>query len=106
MYFPTICVSTYPQKPTYQHTRGATPRHFQFDPSGEWLIVANQDSDAIGVFHFRLSTGELGWTGNEYHVPSPNFVCCVEPHTEELVEKRLGLKNDSKMLTRQFRENI
>ena len=101
-----ICVSAYPQKPTYQHTRGATPRHFQFDPSGEWLIVANQDSDAIGVFHFRLSTGELNWTGNEYSVPSPNFVCCVEPHTEELVEKRLGFEKDSKMLTKQFREKM
>ena len=48
-----------PQSPSYQHTRGATPRHFQFDPSGEWLIVANQDTDNIGIFHFSLSTGWL-----------------------------------------------
>ena len=47
------------QSPSYQHTRGATPRHFQFDPSGEWLIVANQDTDSIGVFHFSLSTGTV-----------------------------------------------
>ena len=73
------------QRPTYQHTRGKTPRHFQFDPSGEWLIVANQDSDEIGVFHFQLSTGELKWTGNEYNVPSPNFVCCVEPQIEPMI---------------------
>ena len=25
------------------HTRGETPRHFQFDHSGQFLIVANQD---------------------------------------------------------------
>ena len=24
------------------HTRGETPRHFQFDKSGQWLLVANQ----------------------------------------------------------------
>jgi len=64
-----------------QHTRGATPRHFQFDASGQWLITANQDSDNLKVFRLNLSTGKLEWTGHEYHVPSPNFVCSVRPHT-------------------------
>lgn len=63
-----------------QHTRGATPRHFQFDASGQWLITANQDSDHISVFRFNLATGKLEFTGNEYEVPSPNFVCSVVPH--------------------------
>jgi len=71
--------------PTFQHTRGETPRHFQFDASGQWLIVANQDSDTIGVFQFNVSTGELTFTGNEYRVPSPNFVCCIEPRLEDEV---------------------
>lgn len=66
-----------------QHTRGATPRHFQFDGSGQWLITANQDSDNIAVFHFNLATGKLDWTGHKYHVPSPNFVCSVRPHAIE-----------------------
>jgi hypothetical protein len=44
------------------------------------LITANQDSDSIGVFRFNLATGNLAWTGNEYRVPSPNFVCSVRPH--------------------------
>lgn len=65
-----------------QHTRGATPRHFQFDGSGQWLITANQDSNCIGVFHFNLATGRLDWTGHEYEVPSPNFICSVQPHPE------------------------
>jgi len=65
-----------------QHTRGATPRHFQFDCSGQWLITANQDSDCIGVFRFNLATGKLDWSGHKYHVPSPNFVCSVRPHPE------------------------
>jgi len=63
-----------------QHTRGATPRHFQFDGSGQWMVTANQDSDCISVFRFNLATGRLDWTGHEYYVPSPNFVCSVRPH--------------------------
>lgn len=59
------------------HTFGFTPRHFQFDASGQFLIVANQDSDCINVFKFNLSSGELTFTGNKYHCPSPNFVQCV-----------------------------
>lgn len=58
------------------HTRGETPRHFQFDSSGQFLIVANQDSNTIAVFSFNLSSGEIKYTGNEYRIPSPNFVCC------------------------------
>lgn len=61
------------------HTRGATPRHFQFASSGQWLIAANQDSDSIGVFHFNMATGQLTWTGHSYCVPSPNFVCVIRP---------------------------
>ena len=57
------------------HTRGETPRHFQFDFSGQYLVVANQDSNTIAVFSFNMCTGEIVFTGNEYRVPSPNFVC-------------------------------
>lgn len=60
----------------YFHTRGETPRHFQFDASGQYLIVANQDTDTLAVFNFNLSSGVITYTGNEYRVPSPNFVCC------------------------------
>lgn len=65
-----------------QHTRGATPRHFQFDGSGQWLVTANQDSDCIGIFQFNLATGRMDWTGHEYAVPSPNFICSFKPHPE------------------------
>jgi 6-phosphogluconolactonase len=59
----------------YFHTRGETPRHFQFDASGQYLLVANQDSDSLAVFNFNLSTGMITYTGNEYKIPSPNFIC-------------------------------
>jgi 6-phosphogluconolactonase len=67
----------------YFHTRGETPRHFQFDQSGQYLIVANQDSDSIAVFNFNLSSGEIKYTGNEYRVPSPNFVCCCPMYGDD-----------------------
>jgi len=56
------------------HTVGATPRHFMFDKSGEYLFVANQDTDNVAVFKFNQSTGTLGYTGQTYRVASPNFV--------------------------------
>jgi hypothetical protein len=67
----------------YFHTRGETPRHFQFDSSGQYLVVANQDTDTIAVFNFNLSNGEIKFTGNEYRVPSPNFVCCCPVHNDD-----------------------
>lgn len=68
------------------HTRGETPRHFQFDNSGQYLLVANQDTDSIAVFNFNLSNGELKYSGNEYRVPSPNFVCCCPSYQEDVAE--------------------
>ena len=57
------------------HTRGETPRHFQFDRSSQWLIVANQDSNTCAVFAFNCATGNVTYTGHTYKCPSPNFVC-------------------------------
>jgi hypothetical protein len=65
------------------HTRGETPRHFKFDHSGQYLIVANQDTDNISVFNFNQSSGELTFTGHDYRVPSPNFVCCCPIHEND-----------------------
>jgi 6-phosphogluconolactonase (cycloisomerase 2 family) len=65
------------------HTRGETPRHFQFDSDGQFLLVANQDTDSVAVFNFNLSSGRISYTGNEYRCPSPNFVCCCPLYQEE-----------------------
>jgi hypothetical protein len=67
----------------YFHTRGETPRHYQFDSSGQYLIVANQDSNSIAVFNFNLCSGEIKFTGNDYRVPSPNFVQCCPIHGDD-----------------------
>lgn len=66
----------------YFHTRGETPRHFEFDSSGQYLLVANQDSDSVAVFNFSLSSGSVTYTGHKYQVPSPNFVCCCPIHED------------------------
>ncbi len=70
----------------YFHTRGETPRHFKFDSSGQYLIVANQDSNNLSIFNFNQSSGEIKFTGNEYHVPSPNFICCCPLHDEQVCD--------------------
>lgn len=72
----------------FYHTRGETPRHFQFDSSGQYLIVANQDSNTIAVFNFNLSNGEIKYSGNEYRIPSPNFVCNCPLHDVEYMHLR------------------
>lgn len=82
----------------YFHTRGETPRHFQFDSSGQFLIVANQDSDSIAVFSFNLSTGQIKFTGNEYRIPSPNFVCSCPTYEDDSVPLTLIEREDIKRL--------
>jgi 6-phosphogluconolactonase len=38
---------------------GKVPRHLALDPSGRWLLVANQVSDNIAVFRRNVHTGQL-----------------------------------------------
>jgi 6-phosphogluconolactonase len=38
---------------------GKTPRYLTFDPTGQYLIVTNQDSDNLVVFRVHPRTGEL-----------------------------------------------
>lgn len=82
------------------HTRGETPRHFQFDHSGQFLIVANQDSDTIAVFSFNLTNGEIKYNGHEYRVPSPNFICCCS-----MVDRSSSDNNDFVVSARVESEN-
>lgn len=61
------------------HTLGRTPRHFQLDASGQWLIAANQDSDSLTVFRFNIATGALDAIPTSFvAVPSPNFVMFMD----------------------------
>jgi 6-phosphogluconolactonase len=55
----------------YQSALGSTPRNFNFDPSGNFLLVANQDSDEIVIFKIDKNTGLLNDTGNRITVSKP-----------------------------------
>lgn len=54
-----------------QSSLGKTPRNFSIDPSGNYLLVANQNSDEIVVFKRDLLTGLLTDTGNRIDVKKP-----------------------------------
>ena len=54
-----------------QSTLGKTPRNFNFDPSGRFLLVANQNSDKIVIFERNKETGLLTDTGKRITVPNP-----------------------------------
>lgn len=59
---------------TVQHiypVLGKAPRNFNFDPSGNFLLVANQDSDEIVVFKRDKQTGLLTDTGNRIKAGNP-----------------------------------
>ncbi|MBI2731319.1 MAG: lactonase family protein [Sphingobacteriales bacterium] len=55
----------------FQSTLGSKPRNFNFDPSGNYLLVANQDSDDIGIFRINKQTGLLINTDNSIEVGNP-----------------------------------
>jgi len=55
----------------HQPTLGENPRNFTIDPSGNYLIVANQVSNNIVVFKRDPLTGLLTKTGIEVQVPAP-----------------------------------
>ncbi len=55
----------------HQSTLGKTPRNFNFDPGGNFLLVANQNSDEIVVFKIDKATGLLSDTGKRIHASRP-----------------------------------
>lgn len=55
----------------HQTTLGKTPRHFNFDPTGNFLLVANQNSDNIVIFRVDKETGLLTDTKNRIDVGNP-----------------------------------
>ena len=62
----------------HQSTLGIKPRNFNFDPSGNFLLVANQESDNISIFSVNHETGLLTDTGKRITVPNP--VCLVRKY--------------------------
>ena len=55
----------------HQSTLGKTPRNFSLDPSGDHLLVANQNSDEIVIFKRDKETGLLTDTQKRIKVGNP-----------------------------------
>jgi 6-phosphogluconolactonase len=55
----------------HQPTGGKTPRNFGIDPSGKYLLAANQGSDSVMVFRIDQQSGALQATGESIEVPAP-----------------------------------
>jgi 6-phosphogluconolactonase len=61
---------------------GKTPRSFCIDPTGTFLLVAAQDSDAIMTLRIDADRGVLQPTGHSVQVPTPVCVKCRMAATE------------------------
>ncbi|MBA2613396.1 MAG: lactonase family protein [Bacteroidetes bacterium] len=62
----------------YQPTLGEIPRNFMIDPSGNYLLVANQVSGSIIIFKRNLHTGLLTDTNEPIAVPMPSCLQMIE----------------------------
>jgi len=58
-------------------TGGDWPRNFSLDPTGRWVLVANQRSNSIIVFGRDEESGKLTPTRQRIALPSP--VCLRFP---------------------------
>jgi len=52
-------------------TRGETPRDFAIDPSGCYLVAANQDGHSLAVYKIDQTSGALSPFGAAYEIGSP-----------------------------------
>ncbi len=55
----------------FQPVLGKTPRNFIIDPTGNYLLVANQESNNIVIFKRNIKTGLLKETGDRVKIPKP-----------------------------------
>jgi 6-phosphogluconolactonase len=58
-------------------TKGKTPRNFAIDPTGSFLLAANQESNNIVMFRIDSTTGALSPTGEIAEVPAPVCITFV-----------------------------
>lgn len=56
---------------------GTTPRNFAIDPTGKWMMVANQDSDNVVVYKIDQHSGKLTAAGQEIKTSMPVHVLFI-----------------------------
>lgn len=52
-------------------TSGKGPRNFIIDPTGSFLLIANQNSDGVNVFRIDKNTGKISETYNRIDIGNP-----------------------------------
>jgi 6-phosphogluconolactonase len=52
-------------------TQGENPRDFEIDPLGNYLLIANQDTNTITVFKRDKTTGKLTYTNQKIEICAP-----------------------------------
>ena len=76
----TLAVSADGSRLTYQRRTscgGKVPRHLTLDPTGHFLLVANQGSDSIAIFPRDVNSGQLAETSKSFPLSKPQ--CLVFP---------------------------
>ena len=63
----------------HHSTGGKTPRNFTIDPSGNFLLAANQQSNDVVLFRRNRQTGKLTDTGKRIKVGSPVCLKWINP---------------------------
>ncbi|MDN6161508.1 MAG: lactonase family protein [Atopostipes sp.] len=53
----------------YTSSEGETPRDFNIDPSGKFLVVGHQDSDNLTLFERDQETGQLTLIQKDFYAP-------------------------------------
>ena len=69
---------------TFAPSGGEHPRDLVLDPTGQWLLVANQDSDSLRVY--ALNSGVPAGGGTDVAVPVP--VCVLFVDSAEVKQER------------------
>jgi 6-phosphogluconolactonase len=62
----------------YVPAGGMSPRNFAIDPSGKYLLVANQLSNNVVIFKRNKKTGMITATGEEIKTPEPSCLKMLE----------------------------
>ena len=65
-------------------TKGKAPRSFRIDPTGAYLLAANQNTSNIVVFRIDPKSGQLTDTGKAIDVPFP---VCIQFQTSRVAAK-------------------
>jgi len=55
----------------FESTGIKTPRNFMIDPTGHWLLVANQGAKSVVLFKIDQQTGLLTATDKQLEIPTP-----------------------------------